>query len=128
MKVKAIELAGTPLDAAVALALGGTNLRHDTVCTWWVTLDGKDRALSSSWAQSFCPSSNWAHGGPIIEAEDISIAPWGENSWAAKVAHAGGAPKFHQYGLNPLLAAMRCLVASKFGDEVDLPDAIAAAV
>ena len=68
-----------------------------------------------------CPeySTNWAQGGPIIEREGISI-----NS------HLDGYEWFARdyWGLNeqadetPLIAAMRCYVANKLGDEVEIPE------
>jgi hypothetical protein len=68
-----------------------------------------------------CPeySTKWAEGGPIIEQEGISI-----NS------HLDGYEWFARdyWGLNeqaaetPLVAAMRCYVANKLGDTVEVPD------
>lgn len=124
MKVKTHELVGISLDAAVALALGGANLRHDTVCTWWVTIDGKDRALSSGWPTlAFCPSTNWAHAGPIIEAGLIST-DWDKGRWNASDEKC---PAYHSAD-TLLVAAMRCFVDSKLGAEVELPDALAVTV
>lgn len=68
-----------------------------------------------------CPeySTSWAQGGPIIEREGISINShldgyewfardyWGLNEQAAEL---------------PLVAAMRCYVANKLGDTVDMPE------
>jgi hypothetical protein len=69
-------------------------------------------------------STDWAQGGPIIEREGIEIRkgnplyfPTGndngdhyESLWLAG----------KQHGPTPLIAAMRCFVASKLGDEVDV--------
>jgi hypothetical protein len=71
------------------------------------------------------PSTNWGWGGPIIEREKISTAY--EPSliyddscrWKALCAMSD---KGHTYGPTPLIAAMRCYVASKLGDEVDVPE------
>ena len=38
--MKTSELTGAALDWAVAKCEGATNLRHDTVATWWVDLNG----------------------------------------------------------------------------------------
>ena len=71
----------------------------------------------------FNPSTDWTQGGPIIEREWIelvngsNIAP---DRWGAIKYGADGDP-FLQYGPTPLIAAMRCYVASKLGDEVDVP-------
>ena len=61
-------------------------------------------------------STDWAHGGPIIEREQIDIQCFPRKS--------GGVVwrTFHADGPTPLIAAMRCFVAIKLGDEVDVPD------
>ncbi len=63
------------------------------------------------------PSIDWAQGGPIIEREWVSVWQVGNKYWKADV---GG---LHSHnGTTPLIAAMRCYVASKLGDEVDVPE------
>jgi hypothetical protein len=71
-------------------------------------------------------STNWAAGGPIIEREEIGImrnAPCSDGmQWEARPSiTARGAGGKWAYGPTPLIAAMRCFVASKLGDEVDVP-------
>jgi len=63
------------------------------------------------------PSKRWEQGGPIIERERLIIEPWGVSQWAASVGRMN-----LSYGPTPLIAAMRCYVASKLGDEVDIPN------
>ena len=63
----------------------------------------------------FKPSTNWSHGGPIIEREGIAIGKSWEG-WKAFTETSGGE------GPTPLIAAMRCYVASKLGDEVEIPE------
>ncbi len=58
----------------------------------------------------------WEFGGPIIEREKIQIKENGHGHWFAKI----GKGKWMR-GLTPLIAAMRCYVASKLGDGIDLP-------
>lgn len=62
------------------------------------------------------PSDDWAQGGPIIERERIELVFNGEG-WDAlqKGQHIP-----HE-GATPLIAAMRCYVASKLGDTVFVP-------
>jgi hypothetical protein len=69
-------------------------------------------------------STNWAQGGPIIEREkiDLSVTFYG---W---VAHHGryrikamNLPEYTQKADTPLIAAMRCYVASKLGDNIEVP-------
>lgn len=120
MKIKTSELKGIALDYAVALAEGGENFRFDTVSTYWITINGKDRALKASWAQSFIPSTNWNQAGSIIEREKIAImCPSTGDFWDAR---ANVFPAEYWRGETPLIAAMRCYVASKLGDEVEIPE------
>lgn len=120
--MKTSELTGAALDWAVAKCEGATNLRYDTVATWWVDLNGEPRALSSGWStkQNFHPSANPAQAYPIIDRDHISTVYvyWGE--WEAWDDKTMPPPKYR--GPTPLIAAMRCRVASKLGDEVDVPE------
>ena len=61
------------------------------------------------------PSLYWAQGGPIIERERITPEWTGEN-WMAYIKHDD-----EFFGPTPLIAAMRCYVASKLGDDVEIP-------
>ena len=113
--MKTSELTGHALNWAVAKCEGGDCLWYDTIATHWMTLNGKDIALSKGWAQSFTPSTNWEHGGPIIERERINL--WNEgHDWEASLYG-----KHIVWGETALIAAMRCYVASKLGDEVEIP-------
>jgi hypothetical protein len=91
-------------------------------------------------------STDWAQGGPIIEREGITVAycagDLGEprSGWVATPEQQGwdwGYGPYHEQddeksfqvyknttstGPTPLLAAMRCYVASKLGDDVDIPE------
>ena len=63
------------------------------------------------------PSVDWAQGGPIIEREGInlshSLEPGSEHCTA--YMRSG---RHRQKGLTPLVAAMRCYVDFKFGEDV----------
>ena len=118
--MKTSELTGAALDWAAAKCEGATDFRFDTVATYWVTIDGKDCALRRGWAQSYLPSTDWAQGGPIIEREKIRLdTTWNgeDGNWSARIDSVGG----WWLGETPLIAAMRCYVASKLGDVVDVP-------
>jgi hypothetical protein len=67
-------------------------------------------------------STDWAQGGPIIEREKIAVLP-DEFSfgWEARTCHFDGEDEDVSKGETPLIAAMRCYVASKLGDEVEIP-------
>lgn len=68
-------------------------------------------------------STDWSQGGPIIEREGVDLfrqASTGEWCGSLPRGHKVGW-RFLQYGPTPLIAAMRCYVASKLGDEVEIP-------
>jgi hypothetical protein len=67
----------------------------------------------------FRPSTEWAQGGPIIEREGIRIVEVAGDVWGA-VYSRGDVGREH-FAETPLIAAMRCYVASKLGDEVEIP-------
>jgi hypothetical protein len=60
-------------------------------------------------------STDWAQGGPIIERERISVTQFG-GAWKASTVY-----QFAITGPTPLIAAMRCYVASKIGEDIDIP-------
>ncbi len=62
----------------------------------------------------------WEHGGPIIEREKIGVGYTtdGGATWLAARAD----DPFYISGPTPLIAAMRCYVASKLGDNIDIPE------
>lgn len=66
----------------------------------------------------YSPSINWSQGGPIIEREKINLEFIDNNLWYAKINNT----EFFEHGDDPLVAAMRCYVASKLGDTVDLKE------
>ena len=128
MKIKTDKLADIALDFAVAKStamcvdhnflLGGIEMPG-----WFVQIDG------NYWKplEHFNPSTDWAQGGPIIERREIGIrrnAPCSDGrQWEAIPSiTAKGAGGKYGYGPTPLIAAMRCYVASNLGDEVEIPD------
>ena len=60
------------------------------------------------------PSTDWEQGGPIIEREGIAIYLYGDGEWQAVLEKEYEGP-------TPLIAAMRCYVASKLGEEIEIP-------
>lgn len=119
--MKTSELTGAALDWAVAKCEGATDFWFDTVATYWVKLNGEDRALRYGWAQAYLPSTDWAQGGSIIERENIGLTAYHRADGMAWRAVSFD-DKNKVYGPTPLIAAMRCYVASKLGDNVELPE------
>ena len=105
MKIRTSELIGDALDHVV------------------LQLDGENPSCGFY-------STDWADGGPIIEREGIAIdcvrRDWSIESWCAALIHEDvefdGVTRAEKNGPTPLVAAMRCYVASKLGDEVEVPD------
>ena len=107
MKTKVSELTGAALNLAVAKIIG-----LDIEVMYGVVHIKDDD-------EPFMPDIDWAAGGPIIEREMIDIGAY-RNAWRA-ARYVGTAPTYG-YGPTPLIAAMRCYVASKLGDEVEIPE------
>lgn len=72
-----------------------------------------------SYAIYYSPSCDWAQGGPIIERERVDTVSLPREYWRAQSVH--GARPCVQYGPTPLIAAMRCYVASRLGDTIEIP-------
>jgi hypothetical protein len=120
--MKTNELTGTALDWAVAKCEGYeiVRMRGNEITFLDRTEDG---ALSE---RHINYSTNWAQGGPIIEREGVCIqyipAGTSQGWWAIKDStfHDRSRPD-EVRGETPLIAAMRCYVASKLGDEIEVP-------
>jgi hypothetical protein len=66
---------------------------------------------------TYTPSTDWAQGGPIIAKEGITLR-CGLHGWDAEL------PEFRilMDGETALIAAMRCYIASKLGNNIDIPE------
>jgi len=94
----------------------------------WLVAKCEQNPLFRAWSfheyeREFNPnySTNWAIAGPIIEREKITPQFMDRGYWRAWVEVGEKAHKV-SYGPTPLIAAMRCYVASKLGDEVEIPE------
>ena len=120
--MKVSELTGPALDWAVAKCKGQALLdpnNNEWEYCW--------NLLGDNSGNYYFPSTDWAQGGPIIEQEKMTIS-YDEDgqTYSAYVS------LFRQRGMSnrtrwrsgptPLIAAMRCFVASKLGEEVELPE------
>jgi hypothetical protein len=95
--------------------------RTDVYMRWFG--DGRKDA---PWCNGpFHPSTDWAQGGPIIEREHISTTfqgiIYGEHWWAS-LGDPTDEETMGYTGPTPLIAAMRCYVASKLGETVEVPE------
>ena len=117
--MKTSELTGPALDWAVAK------------CE-----DGATNPLAFTGANRSKVSESWATCGPIIEREHISVRHsdgqwvaewWPDNSGMAKKPSQRFVHNRQMVGPTALIAAMRCYVASKLGDDVNIPSELEAA-
>ena len=106
MKIKTQDLTGPALDWAVARALG---LRP----SMFIVQQTGDLAREHRY------SRDWSQGGPIIEREGIRLHRSVTDQWWAGPESDPHRPVA---GPTPLIAAMRCYVASKLGDTIDIPE------
>jgi hypothetical protein len=117
--MKTSELTGAALDWAVAKCeVPNNNLGH------FLKLRA-EHVLH----RRFFYSTDWAQGGPIIEREKITLLwqpPSTEhycgNRWFATTGDVREEDTLGEHHeTSPLIAAMRCYVASKLGEEVEIP-------
>jgi hypothetical protein len=143
--MKTSELTGPALDWAVAKAEGMTEslvfgrgvVRDTGYCVerpngtrlFYVLRNVWDRWFEKCethpWGSHvgiWAPSTNWLHGGPIIEREGIDLNYSNYEGTSGEVWDAACVAGKIFGGPTPLIAAMRCYVASRLGDEVEVPE------
>ena len=127
--MKVYELKGHALNWAVAMAEGDkvyrprlgrpsdwnkeAYLADGSDDRWVVRVENARVAHFVDW--TYNPSGDWMQGGPIIERERITVIAMPNGTWATST------PLHSFHHPTPLIAAMRCYVASKLGDEVEIP-------
>jgi len=117
MGKKTAELTGIALDWAVAKCMGHRVAENYGSYIRIYLPDPKQ----SGYTLAFCPSTNWAEGGPLIEREEIDLGVYRNDCWRAS-KYVGDSITANGYGPTPLIAAMRCYVVLKLGVAVDIPD------
>jgi hypothetical protein len=118
MLIKVSELQGSALDWAVAKCEGKEQFFSLTV----------PKNVENCFSH-FPYSTDWSYGGPIIEREEIGI----DSSPAMRTGGGKWIAVLDGYvmdmllidGPTPLIAAMRCYVASRLGGEIEVPDELA---
>ena len=108
--MKTNELEGAALDWAVAKCEGIDLFETEG---WLYDHDTGTR-------KPYRPSTDWAQGGPIIEREKIDVCV-DNDGWFTWYAKKGDVERG---GATPLIAAMRCYVTSKLGEEVEIPEGL----
>lgn len=66
-------------------------------------------------------STDWSQGGPLLERFGIEVERWADEVFPPFMARIPNNVEedIHQSGETYLIAGMRCLVASRYGDEVE---------
>ncbi len=129
MKVKVCEASGPALDWMVAKCEGHSPVfnmeSHGFIWRGWYERTPKP---DQRYRRLQAYSTDWALGGPIIEREEICLKRqlpcsigYNWNAWIWTKQRAKGGSSAGGSGPTPLIAAMRCYVASKLGDEVEGP-------
>ena len=120
--MKVNELRDALLDYRVAKAEGSRGAEYVFEGGRWQAKDCGVRVFYSR---------TWTQAGPIIERERIGIETWNDGRTGAPIWVATTfenrtmsllSSQRSKSGATPLIAAMRCYVASKFGEEV--PDEV----
>ena len=113
-KVKTSELIGAALDWAVQEIEYQRMVAEGEHVKQWALDDHRTGASINHY------STDWLWGGPILDRERITIRQWTDMPISHAYMPHDGAP--WGAGPTPLIAAMRCYVASKLGREVEVPE------
>ena len=126
-KIKVSEATGQVLDALVALAHGYTNLRRNVhrFDSSWIMNPPPRSGYGQVRLKDLDYSTDWSIGGLIIQTERIDILNRLHKPWLCEAeVLVAPATRVKGRGPTPLIAAMRCYVISKLGEEVEVPDAL----
>ncbi len=119
MKVQ--DLTGVQLDWAVAKAEGDLSPQGDVM-----VLEGRLFSIEPGGHETpdiwrkYNPTDSWHLAGPIIEREGITLR-CGLHGWDAELEEFDAI----SHGTTALIAAMRCYVSAKLGDEINIPEELA---
>lgn len=109
VKVKTAELTGAALDWAVAKAVD-----------WRLISDVPHNYEGGDSTDTYAPafSTDWRHGGPLIDEHDVWLSDDEGACVASCEPHIG---RYVVEGGTNLIAICRAVVATKLGEEVEVP-------
>jgi len=116
--MKTSESTKAVLNWAVAKCEGATDEWSSDAPFFW---DGVPCIRIGGHDVNYRPSTDWEQGGPIIEREGIEICRLNNGEWRGQFYEQETDKMHRKYGYTPLIAAMRCYVAYKMGDEIQVP-------
>ena len=115
MKIKVANTTPTQLDWLVSKCLG---FNAEALVQLAKKAPGKDYGCFLTKY-----TTDWSQGGPIIEREGISSIKQTEQRWVSEYSlGCDRTDHARAWGPTPLIAAMRCFVSSRLGDEVEVPE------
>lgn len=123
--MKTNELIGKALDYAVAKILNSDAISYSRLQTFGRPTEGSCNYPDQDSYWPYEPSESWVQGGPIIASmieDDDYIIQKAALDKGVKVMRYKDSNIECQFGQTVLIAAMRCLVASELGDEVEIPE------
>lgn len=120
------ELSGAALDYATALAVG--HIPHIMEYgysgeAYYVEVEGKDFAGHTT-LYGFDPSSDWSHGGPLIEKYWMVVNHEFDRFAEAKRSKLKGFAWAHIRSEGILVWGMRAIVAAGLGDSIEVPEVL----
>lgn len=124
IEVNTADLAGAALDWAVAQAEAvPVAIAAPHYGTDW-------RVYKPDFGGKYSPSTDWAVGGPLIAKFQVALIPETHDGmegtemserWYADAYYGGGEQYTTEHCDTALIAACRAIVATKFGDSVQVP-------
>lgn len=123
-KVRVDGVEGAVLDWLVAKAEGllDQSIKVGEATATAVVIDEHGEMFDMRYGVDYSPSTNFSQEGPIRMREKLSVGPTCNGDWYANNPFAC-APQMG-YGPTPNIAAMRCFVMSRLGEEIEVPDVL----
>lgn len=128
IEVKTARLIGVALDWAVTKAAG---LEDTAKLVFPAIIDERNQPcmVTPPWS-AWSPSTDWSQGGPLIEKYQVALVPEAHDGkegtesserWYADVYYKGGEQYTTEHCDTALIAACQAIVATEFGDTVQVP-------
>ncbi|MEK2607835.1 phage protein NinX family protein [Pseudomonas shirazensis] len=126
IEVKTASLVGSALDWAVAVATdaGDVDITENGVSCIYQLPEG------GCWTNLYQPSVDWSQAGPLITEYQVALIPEAHDGkegtersgrWGADVYYKGGEQYTTEHCDTALIAACQAIVATEFGDTVQVP-------
>jgi hypothetical protein len=126
IEVKTADLIGPALDWAVAKAAGWVSARIVEIMTPSKTY----YEIHAPSGLELRPSTDWCQCGPLVAKYQVALVPEAHDGregtemserWYADVYYGGGQQYTTEHCDTALIAACRAIVATEFGDAVQVP-------